>query len=53
MRSVPLTRRQLGATRGRTAAGIVGIAVGILLILALQGIFGRHGSAADGVRRCH
>lgn len=39
MRRVPLTRRQLGATRGRTAAGMVGIAVGILLILALQGIF--------------
>lgn len=37
--SVPLTRRQLRATRGRSVAGVVGIAVGILLILALQSIF--------------
>jgi putative ABC transport system permease protein len=37
--SVPLARRQLLAHPGRTAAGIAGIAVALLLVLALRGIF--------------
>lgn len=36
--SVPVARRQLGARRGRTIAGIAGIAVALLLILALDAI---------------
>ena len=35
---VPLARRQLLARRGRTLAGVAGIAVALLLILALNGI---------------
>lgn len=38
-RSVPLARRQFLARRGRTIAGIVGIAVAFLLVLALKAIF--------------
>ena len=38
-RSVPLARRQLLARRGRTIAGVVGIAVALLLVLALKAIF--------------
>jgi putative ABC transport system permease protein len=38
-RSVPIARRQLGAKRGRTLAGIAGIGVALLLILALKAIF--------------
>jgi putative ABC transport system permease protein len=37
--SVPLARRQLLARPGRTAAGVVGIAVALLLVLALKAIF--------------
>jgi putative ABC transport system permease protein len=37
--SVPLARRQFLARRGRTIAGIVGIAVAFLLVLALKAIF--------------
>ena len=36
---VPITRRQLAAKRGRTLAGIVGIGIALLLILALKAIF--------------
>jgi putative ABC transport system permease protein len=36
---VPIARRQLVAKRGRTLAGIVGIGVALLLILALKAIF--------------
>ena len=36
--SVPLARRQLLARRGRGLAGVAGIAVALLLILALNGI---------------
>jgi putative ABC transport system permease protein len=36
--SVPVARRQLLARRGRTIAGVAGIAVALLLILALNGI---------------
>lgn len=36
---VPLARRQLAAKRGRTLAGVVGIGVALLLILALKAIF--------------
>ena len=36
---VPIARRQLAAKRGRTLAGIVGIGVALLLILALRAIF--------------
>ena len=36
---VPLARRQLFAKRGRTLAGLVGIAAALLLILALSAIF--------------
>lgn len=36
--SVPVARRQLLAHRGRTLAGVAGIAVALLLILALNGI---------------
>ena len=39
MSRVPVTRRQLASARGRSVAGIFGIAAGILLILALQAIF--------------
>jgi putative ABC transport system permease protein len=35
---VPVARRQLLARRGRTIAGVAGIAVALLLILALDGI---------------
>ena len=38
-RHVPIARRQLQAKRGRTLAGIAGIAVALLLILALKAIF--------------
>lgn len=38
-RRVPIARRQLSAKRGRTLAGIVGIGVALLLILALKAIF--------------
>ena len=38
-RSVPLVRRQLLARRGRTLAGVIGIAVALLLVLALKAIF--------------
>ena len=38
-RRVPLTRRQLGAKPGRTVAGVTGIAVALLLVLALKAIF--------------
>jgi putative ABC transport system permease protein len=37
--NVPLVRRQLLAKRGRTVAGVVGIAVALLLVLALKAIF--------------
>jgi len=37
--NVPLARRQLLAKRGRTVAGVVGIAVALLLVLALKAIF--------------
>ena len=37
--NVPLARRQLLARRGRSAAGVVGIAVALLLVLALKAIF--------------
>lgn len=37
--SVPLARRQLLARRGRTIAGVTGIAVALLLVLALKAIF--------------
>ncbi len=37
--SVPLARRQLLARRGRTFAGVIGIAVALLLVLALKAIF--------------
>ena len=37
--SVPLVRRQLLARRGRTLAGVIGIAVALLLVLALKAIF--------------
>ena len=36
---VPLVRRQLLARRGRALAGIVGIALALLLVLALKAIF--------------
>ena len=36
--TVPVARRQLLARRGRTVAGVAGIAVALLLILALNGI---------------
>ena len=36
--NVPIARRQLLARRGRTLAGVAGIAVALLLILALNGI---------------
>ena len=38
-RAVPLARRQLLARRGRTIAGVMGIAVALLLVLALKAIF--------------
>jgi putative ABC transport system permease protein len=38
-RYVPIARRQLQAKRGRTLAGVAGIAVALLLILALKAIF--------------
>ena len=38
-RCVPIARRQLAAGRGRTLAGILGIAVALLLVLALKAIF--------------
>ncbi len=38
-RQVPLARRQLTAKRGRTLAGLVGIAAALLLVLALNAIF--------------
>lgn len=65
---VPLARRQLLAKRGRTLAGLLGIAAALLLVLALNAIFagmeGRltsyiNGSGADvivaqsGVRTMH
>ena len=37
--SVPLARRQLLARKGRTFAGIAGIATALLLVLALKAIF--------------
>lgn len=37
--NVPLARRQLLAKRGRTVAGVAGIAVALLLALALKAIF--------------
>ena len=37
--NVPLARRQLLAKRGRAVAGVVGIAVALLLVLALKAIF--------------
>jgi putative ABC transport system permease protein len=37
--NVPLARRQLLARRGRTIAGVVGIGVALLLVLALKAIF--------------
>ena len=37
--SVPLVRRQLGFRKGRTLAGIAGIGVALLLVLALEAIF--------------
>ena len=37
--SVPLARRQLLARRGTTLAGVIGIAVALLLVLALKAIF--------------
>jgi len=37
--AVPLVRRQLLARRGRTLAGVLGIAVALLLVLALKAIF--------------
>lgn len=37
--SVPLARRQLLARRGRATAGVIGIAVALLLVLALKAIF--------------
>jgi putative ABC transport system permease protein len=37
--SVPVARRQLTARRGRTIAGVAGIAVALLLVLALKAIF--------------
>jgi putative ABC transport system permease protein len=37
--NVPLARRQLLARRGRALAGVVGIAVALLLVLALNAIF--------------
>lgn len=39
LQRVPIARRQLEAKRGRTAAGIAGIAVALLLIVALKAIF--------------
>ncbi|HUP31528.1 MAG TPA: ABC transporter permease [Gaiellaceae bacterium] len=36
---VPVARRQLFARRGRTLAGLAGIAVALLLVLALKAIF--------------
>ena len=36
---VPLARRQLVARRGRTVAGVLGIAAALLLVLALKAIF--------------
>ena len=36
--SVPLVRRQLVARRGRTIAGLLGIALALLLVLALKAI---------------
>jgi putative ABC transport system permease protein len=36
---VPLARRQIAAKRGRTLAGLVGIAAALLLVLALNAIF--------------
>lgn len=38
-RSVPLVRRFLGANRGRTFAGVLGIAAALLLVLVLKAIF--------------
>lgn len=38
-RSVPLARRQLLARRGRTIAGVIGIGVALLLVIALKAIF--------------
>ena len=38
-RSVPLARRQLLVRPGRTIAGIAGVAVAFLLVLALKAIF--------------
>ena len=37
--SVPVARRQLLARRGTTLAGVIGIAVALLLVLALKAIF--------------
>ena len=37
--NVPLARRQLLARRGRSVAGVAGIAVALLLVLALKAIF--------------
>jgi len=37
--SVPVARRQLLARRGRTLAGVIGIAVALLLVLTLKAIF--------------
>ena len=37
--NVPLVRRQLLARRGRSVAGVVGIAAALLLVLALKAIF--------------
>ncbi len=37
--SVPVARRQLFARKGRTFAGIAGIATAFLLVLALKAIF--------------
>jgi putative ABC transport system permease protein len=37
--AVPLVRRQLLARRGRTVAGVIGIAAALLLVLALKAIF--------------
>ena len=37
--SVPLSRRQLAHKRGRTLAGVAGIGLALLLVLALNAIF--------------
>ncbi len=37
--NIPVARRQLLARRGRSGAGVVGIAVALLLVLALKAIF--------------